>query len=65
MKVRTSQIQIDAKTQSARTKLAQEVVETGKLTAELVDSLIDKVYIYPGNRVEILWNMQDFCLGEF
>ena len=65
LKVRTSQIQIDAKTQSARTKLAQEVVETGKLTAELVDSLIDKVYIYPGNRVEILWNMQDFCLGEF
>lgn len=44
--------------------LAQEVVETGKLTAGLVDSLIDKVNVNPGNQVEILWKMQDFCLGE-
>lgn len=64
LKARTSQMQIDDKRKSARTKLAREVVETGKLTAGLVDSLIDKVYVYPGNQVEILWKMQDFCLGE-
>lgn len=62
LKVRTSQMQIDAKTKSTRTKLAQEVTGAGGLTAGLVDSLIDKVYLYPGNRLEILWKMQDFCM---
>lgn len=58
-------MQMDAKTKSARTKLAREVVETGKIAAGLVDSLIDKVNVYPGNQVEILWKMQDFCIEEF
>ncbi|WP_304584805.1 recombinase family protein [Acutalibacter muris] len=62
LKARTMQMQIDEKTKSARRKLAQEVVETGKLTAGLVDSLIDKVYVYPGDQVEILWKMKDFCM---
>ncbi|WP_305117527.1 hypothetical protein [Acutalibacter muris] len=55
---------MDAKTKSARTKLAREVVETGKIAAGLVDSLIGKVYVYQGNQVKILWKMQDYCLGE-
>lgn len=62
LKVRTLQMQMDAKTKSARYKLAQEVVETGKLTAGLVNSLIDKVNVYPGNQVEILWKMKDFSM---
>ncbi len=57
-------MQMDAKTKSARTKLAREVVETGKIAAGLVDSLIGKVYVYQGNQVKILWKMQDYCLGE-
>ena len=32
------------------------------LTAGLADTLIDRVYVYPGNRVEIAWKMKDFCL---
>ena len=62
LKARTLQMQMDEKTKSARYKLAQEVVEAGKLTAGLVDSLIDKIFVYPGNQVEILWKMKDFCM---
>jgi len=58
----TSQIQVDEKTKSARTKLAQEIVGASGLTAGLVNILIDRVYAHPGNQVEIVWKTDDFCV---
>ena len=62
LKVRTSQMELDEKAKSARTELAREVVGAGSLTAGLADTLIDRVYVYPGNQVEIVWKMKDFCM---
>ena len=33
----------------------------GKLSKGLVDLLINKVYVYPENRVEIDWKIADFA----
>lgn len=57
-----AQAQIDKQTKSARQQLAQKVIDTGKLSAELADALIGKVYVYPGNQIEIVWKMRDFVL---
>ena len=62
LKMQTSRMQLDEKEKSARTDLAREVVEASGLTAGLADMLIDRVYVYPGNRVEIVWKMKDFCM---
>ena len=62
LKVQTSQMEMDKKTKSARTELAQEVVGAGGLTAGLADTLIDRVYVYPNNQVEIIWKMKDFSM---
>ena len=31
------------------------------LTQALADMLIDKVLVYPGKRIDVIWKMQDFC----
>ena len=62
LKVLTSQIEMVEKAKSARTELAREVVGAGGLTAGLADTLIDRVYVYPNNQVEIIWKMKDFCM---
>ncbi len=56
-------IQGDEKTKRARIELAREVSGASGLTAGLADALIDRVYVSPGNQVEIIWKMKDFC-GE-
>ena len=62
LKVQTSQMEVDDKAKSARTELAREVVGAGGLTAGLADTLIDRVYVYLNNQVEIVWKMKDFCM---
>ena len=64
LKVQTSRMEMNEKAKSARTELAREVVRTGGLTAGLADTLIDRVYIYPNNQVEIVWKMKDFCMKQ-
>ena len=32
------------------------------LTSELIESLIDKIYVYPGQRVEVLFTYSDALL---
>lgn len=34
----------------------------GGLTAGLADTLIERVYVYPNNQLEIVWKMKDFCM---
>ena len=62
LKVQTSQMEMDEKVKNTRTELAREVVGAGGLTAGLADTLIDRVYVYPNNQVEIIWKMKDFCM---
>ena len=58
----TAQMQMDEKSKNVRTELAQAITRASSLTAELADTLIDRVYIYPGNQVEIIWKIKDFCI---
>jgi DNA invertase Pin-like site-specific DNA recombinase len=48
-------------------QIASTALDTDKLTRTLVDLLIEKVYIYPGNHVEIVWKAEDFITkkGEY
>jgi hypothetical protein len=41
-------------------KLADATLGTDKLTRSLADLLIEKVYVYPGNHVEIVWKFASF-----
>lgn len=58
----TEQMRMGTETKAARKRLAQEVAGAGGLTAALADALIERVNVYPGNQVEIIWKMKDFCL---
>jgi len=59
-----AQLQMDAKAKYARTKLAHDITAAERLTDSLADSLLERIYVYPGNRVEIVWKMKDFCMEE-
>ena len=58
----TAQMQMDEKSKNVRTELAQAITRASSLTAELAGALVDRVYIYPGNQVEIIWKTKDFCI---
>ena len=64
LKVQASQMEMDEKAKSTRTELAREVVGAGGLTAGLADALIERVYVYPNNQLEIMWKVKDFGLGQ-
>ena len=61
LNTQTAQMQMDADTKNANRKLAQEIIDTDGLTAGLVDTLIERVYVYPGNQLDIEWKIKDFC----
>jgi len=42
-------------------RLAESASGESKLSRAIVELLIDKVYVYPGNRVEIKWKVADFA----
>ena len=62
LNTQTVQLRMDEDTKNASRKLAQEIVGAGGLTAGLVDTLIERVYVYPGNRLDIEWKIKDFCM---
>ena len=41
--------------------LAETAHGEGKLSKVLMDLLINKVYVYPDNRIEIDWKVEDFA----
>ena len=45
--------------QSSRTEVAKAITDAEGLTPELVSLLIDKVYVFPGKRIEIAYKVQD------
>ena len=52
---------ITAKSNSELKKLAKDIKKENTLSQSLADGLIDKVYVYPNKRIEIVWKVQDFC----
>lgn len=55
-----SQRQADGQTKNANRLLAEKVADIGKLNTELVDMLIDRVYAYPQQNIEIVWKIGGF-----
>ncbi len=47
-------------TNEKMTTIALEVVNHDKLTEKLVDLLVDKVFVFPDNKIEIRWKVEDF-----
>lgn len=45
--------------QSGRQEIAHLIVEADVLTSELTDLLIEKVYAFPDNRIEIVYKVHD------
>ena len=58
-------MEMDEKVKSARTELAREVVGAGGLMAGLSDTLIDRVYVYPNNQVEIVWKVKEIGRAHY
>ncbi len=57
----TKQIQSDYEAKSEKQReIVREVGGADTLTQALIDRLISKVYIFPGNRIEIEYVTQDF-----
>ena len=57
---RTKKIQSDYEAKIKRQEVVQELSGAGTLTQSLIDQLINKVYIFPGDRIEIEYLTQDF-----
>ena len=60
LNTQTTQMKLDAEAKRASRRLAQEVVGAGSLTTALADALIERVYVYPGNQLDIEWKAKDF-----
>ena len=56
----TKQIQRDYEAKLKQREIVQEVGSADTLTQALIDRLISKVYIFPGDRIEIEYVTQDF-----
>ena len=56
----TRQIQSDYEAKLKQREIVQEVGSADTLTQALIDRLISKVYIFPGDRIEIEYVTQDF-----
>ena len=56
----TRQIQSDYEAKLKQREIVQEVGNADTLTQTLIDQLINKVYIFPGDRIEIEYVTQDF-----
>ena len=62
-KYRRSEEQLRLKNENRAKTLqtAKAIKKERTLTQTLADMLIEKVYIYPDNRLEIEWKIKDFC----
>jgi len=58
------QVQMNEKAKTAKIKAAHETVNANGLTADLCNALIERVYIYPDNRISVIWKIKDFCTNE-
>lgn len=61
LKVRTSRMQMDEQPK------CQDGTDAGgcrgwRADVKLADTPIDRVYVYLGDQLEIVWKMEDFCM---
>ena len=56
----TKQIKSDYEIKLKQQEIVQEVGNANMLTKALIDRLINKVYVFPGDRIEIEYTTQDF-----
>lgn len=56
----TKRIQSDYEAKLKQREIVQGVDNADVLTQSLIDRLISKVYVFPGDRIEIEYVMQDF-----
>lgn len=56
------QMRMEDESKAARKELAQEITGAGGLTASMVDSLIERIEVYPKNQMRIIWKLKDFCM---
>jgi len=68
---RAKQVQVAYKKDATRQasfdefkKIAGDTLNSGELTAQLVDSLIDKVYVFTDHRIEIVWKSSLFSITD-
>lgn len=61
---RAKQAQGDYETNQKRKRLAEEIAGAGVLTQSLVDTLINKVYVFKDDRIEIDYAVRDFFGNE-
>lgn len=54
--------QSDYEAKVKRDEIIQEIASADSLTNSLVDLLIKKEYVFPGNRIEIEYVIQDFFI---
>ena len=62
LREKTMHVQMDEKAKNVRTQLARKISEAEVLTEEIADALFERVYVYPGNQLEIEWKIKDFCV---
>ena len=53
--------QLETENRSKIIQTAKAVKKETALTQALADMLIEKVCVYPDNRLEIVWKIKDFC----
>jgi site-specific DNA recombinase len=60
LSAQVAKLKADCDEKNKAREIAGDIAKETGLTQALMDLLIDKVYIYPGNRVEISWKVTDF-----
>ncbi|MFZ5989442.1 MAG: hypothetical protein ACOYWZ_20290 [Bacillota bacterium] len=55
-----AKLKADCEENNKAREFAEDISKETGLTQELMELLIDKVFIYPGNRIEISWKVTDF-----
>lgn len=53
-------MQSEGETKEAIAKAARDVASATGMTAALADTFIEKIYVYPGKQLEIVWKMKEF-----
>ena len=56
----TSKIAAKKSEDGEQKKIAEIVAAERTMTRTLVDLLIDKVYVYPTNHIEVVWKIAEF-----
>lgn len=59
---RAEQMQMESSKKAELIQMAKDISKETTLTQTLADLLIDKVYVYPDNRIEVDWKIRDFCI---